>query len=181
MAATVDVREGNGAGPTWTVVTAAKFCTDDDYNPGSNNPIPIPAAGTNYSYWKSHELYLSGTYTSISNIKIYTDGALGWGAGVTCQIAVKTGDYGVPPASYDQASGTPGDTGDEVVATHTWGFTGKTDLFTFTSGAPCDVDAGPYSTPPEQTDHVVLQLDVTTTATPGEKTPETIWWRYDEV
>lgn len=176
MAATVDVREINGAAAgTPSVVTAAKFCTADVFNPGTANPIPIPAAGSKYSYWKSHELYLTGTYTEISNIKIYTDGG-GFGTG----IAVNIGDETLVAGSYEQATGTPGDTGDEVVANHT-GITGVTDLFGYDLASPKDVDAGPYSAPPERTKHVVLQMDVINTASPGEKTPETITFQYDEV
>lgn len=176
MAATVDVREINGAAAgTPTVVTAAKFCTADDPNPGTTNPIPIVTGQTKRSYWKSHELYLSGTYTQITTIKIYTDGG-GFGTGITTYI----GDETLVAGSYQQATGTPGDTGDEMVATHA-GITAKTDLFTFVVGAPKTVDAGPYSTPPERTKHVVLQMDVADTASPGEKTPETVTWQYDEV
>lgn len=175
MAAIVDVRELNGAGGTPTIVTAAKFCTADDPAPGTTNPIPIVVGQTKRSYWKSHELYLSGTYTQISNIKIYTDGG-GFGTGITVYVGNET----LASAAYQQASGTPGDTGAEMVATHA-GITAKTDFFTYTSGAPKAVDAGPYSTPPERTKHIVLQMDVADTASPGEKTAETITWVYDEV
>lgn len=176
MAATVDVREINETSPgTPNVVTAAKFCTADLYNPGTTNPIPIPPSGTKRSYWKSHELYLSGAYTEISNIKIYTDGT-GFGTGITTNI----GDETLVSGSYEEATGTPGDTGDEVVANHT-GITGVTDLFGYVEATPKDVDVGPYSSPPERSKHVVLQLDVDDTASPGEQTPETITWQYDEV
>lgn len=176
MAATVDVREGNGVSPgTWTIVTAAKFCTADNYNPGTANPIPIVTGQTKRSFWKNHELRLSGTYTEISNIKIYTDGG-GFGTGITTYA----GNECPTPAQYEQATGTVGDTGNELVATHTI-ITAKTDLFTYTSAAPKDVDAGPYSTPPESTKHVCLQMDVADTASPGELTAESIVFRYDEV
>lgn len=176
MAATVDVREINGAAAgTPTVVTAAKFCTADNNNPGTTNPIPIVTGQTKRSYWKSHELYLSGTYTQISNIYIYCDGSM-FEAGMTTYI----GDETLVAASYQQATGTPGDTGDEMVAGHA-GITAKTNLNTYVVGSPKLVDAGPYSTPPERTKHVVLQVDVADTATPGEKTPEVCTFRYDEV
>ena len=176
MASTVDVREGNGAAPgAWTIVTAAKFCTNDNNNPGTSWPIPIVTGQTKRSYWKSHELRLSGVYTQISNIYIYTDGGP-FGVGITTYI----GDQFPTPAQYELATGVVGDTGDEMVAGHTI-ITTKSDLFTYTSGAPKLVDAGPYSTPPESTKHVVLQMDVADTASPGELTPETITWRYDEV
>lgn len=176
MAATVDVREINGAGAgTPTIVTAAKFCTADVPNPGTTNPIPIVAGQTKRSYWKSHELYLSGSYTQISNIYIYCDGAM-FEAGITTYIGNET----LVAASYSQATGTPGDTGDEMVTNHP-GITAKTNLNTYVVGSPKLVDAGPYSTPPERTKHIVLQIDVADTATSGEKGPETATWRYDEV
>lgn len=180
MAATVDVKEINGAGGVETTVTAAKFCTDDDPAPGTDHPIPIVATLTKYSYWKSHELWLSATYTQISNIYIYTAGTP-FGTGISTQIAKKAGAFGVPYASYDQADGTPNDTGLEVQANHAYGFDGKDDFFGKLVGSPALVDAGPYSTPPEHTKHVVLQMTVIDTASPGEKGPLTITWRYDEV
>jgi len=90
------------------------------------------------------------------------------------------GDEVCTSAQYAQATGTPGDTGNEMVAGHPI-ITAKTNLNTFVIGAPKLVDAGPYSAPPERTKHVVLQLDVADTATPGEKGPEVCTWRYDEV
>lgn len=175
MAATADVQECNGAAAgSWNTVTAAKFCTSDAYDPGTTNPIPIPPSGTKYSYWKSHCLNFTGTFTEITNIKIYTDG-VGFGTG----ILVNIGDEMIVEASYVQATGTPGDTGDEMVAGHS-GITGKSDLFGYVVGTPKDVDAGPISSP-GRCKHVVLQMDVDDTASPGEQTPETITFQYDEV
>jgi len=175
MAATADVQECNGAAPgSWNTVTAAKFCTADNYNPGTSNPIPIPPSGTKRSYWKSHCLDFGGTFTEITNIKIYTDGG-GFGTGITVNVGNET----IAEASYEEATGTPGDTGDEMVANHS-GITGKTDFFSYVSGSPKDVDAGPISSP-GRCKHVVLQMDVDDTASPGEQTPETVTWQYDEV
>ena len=61
MVATADVQEANGATPDWTTVTTFRMCTSDVYNPGTANPIPIPGAGFNYSYWKSLCLNFGGT------------------------------------------------------------------------------------------------------------------------
>jgi hypothetical protein len=175
MAASVDVREFNGAEAVPTVVTAAKFCTDDDNDPGTDNPIPIVAGQTKYSYWKSHELYFSGTFTSITNVKVYCDGDM-FDSG--CEVYV--GDEVIASGSYVQASGVLGDTGYEMVAHHS-GLTGRTSLATFTSGSPKTVDAGPIEAE-GGTSHIVLQCEVDgDTATPGEKGPETITWQYDEV
>jgi len=175
MAATVDVEECNGVpAGVWSIVTAAKFCTDDVYNPGTTNPIPIPAAGTKRSFWKSHCLNFGGTFTEITNVKIYTDEG-GFGTGITTNIGNET----IAEASYVEATGSVGDDGDEMVASH-GGITGKVDLFGYGSAAPKDVDAGPISAP-GRCKHVVLQMDVADTASPGELSPETITWQYDEV
>lgn len=176
MAATVDVRELNGAGPTPSVVTAAKFCTDDDDSPGTSNPIPIVTGQTKYSYWKSHELYFSGSFTSITNILIYCDGTM-FEAGLVTSI----GDETLTSGNYVQATGTPGDTGDEVVANH-GGISAKTNLNTYVIGSKKTVDAGPITDADTSSKHVVLQVDVDgDAASPGEKGPETITWQYDEV
>ncbi|MBA7636229.1 hypothetical protein ES703_43845 [subsurface metagenome] len=175
MAASADVQECNGEAPgVWTTVTAAKFCTKDMHNPGTTYPIPIQAAATNYSFWKSHCLLFGGEFTEITNIKIYTDG-VGFGTGIT----VNVGDETLAAASYVQATGTDGDTGTEMVTGHS-GITAKTDFFTYTSEAAKDVDAGPISEA-GKSKHVVLQMDVIDTATPGELDTEEITWQYDEV
>jgi hypothetical protein len=176
MAATVDVRELNGSGPTPSVVTAAKFCTADNNNPGTSNPIPIVAATTKYSYWKSHELYFTGSFTSITNIDIYCDGDM---FDTGCEVYI--GDTTLASGSYEQATGTPGDTGNEMVANHT-GISARTNLETYTSGSRKTVDAGPITSAGTSSKHVVLQCEVDgDTASPGEKGPETITWQYDEV
>jgi len=175
MTATCDVVECNGASPgTWTVVTSVRFCTADTYNPGLSYPIPIVSGQTKRSYWKSICLSFGGTYTQITNVCIYTDGS-DFGTGITTYI----GDETLPANSYQQATGVQGDTGDEMVATHS-GITSKTAFFTYTSTNKKLVDAGPI-TGTAKSKHVVLQMDVSDTATPGVKGPETITWTYDEI
>lgn len=52
-----------------------RFKTEDDGTIDTVNPIPIPAVGLNYSYWKHIYLYCtSAPTTQINNIKFYTDG-----------------------------------------------------------------------------------------------------------
>lgn len=175
MAATADVQECNGADAgTWTTVTAAKFCTKDVYNPGTTYPIPIPAEGTKYSFWKSHCLLFGGTFTEITNIKLYTDG-VGFDTGITVKVGTET----LAAASYVQATGTDGDTGTEMVTGH-GGITGSADLFTYDVDTPKDVDAGPI-TEAGKSKHVVLQMEVISTASPGELDAETLTFQYDEV
>jgi hypothetical protein len=162
-----------------------RFKTNDDATIDTNNPIPIPAAGTNYSYWKQIYLYCDVAPSSyINNIKFYTDGG-GFGTG----IAVKVGDETPTKNSgsdggYEVATGTPGSTGDEMVAAHA-DLTGSTDVFTYTSGAPKTVSISEGSSQidfaGETSDYVILQMEVGSTASPGNLTDETFTFKYDEV
>ena len=139
-----------------------RFKTADDATIDLVNPIPIPAAGTKYSYWKQIYLYATGApATQVDNVKFYSD------------------------AGYEIATGTPGDTGDEMVAAHA-SLTGSTEVFgNYTSGAPKDVtisesgqiivDIGDTS------DYVILQMEVISTASPGTLSSETLTFRYDEI
>ena len=189
MAATVDVQEGNGAGPDWTTKTAIRFCTADNHNPGSDNPIPIPESGFNYSFWKSICLALSGTFTTINNIRFYSDGAIGWNVGTEGELRVgvrDSGDNGCPDGSYDQATGTVGETGhdmEDATNGHAY-YKGQTtksaSVADYTSGSPLTVDTTDHTTP-ERTNHVVLQVKLDDDATQGEQTDETLTFKYDEV
>jgi len=162
-----------------------RFKTADDATIDTNNPIPIPAAGTKYSYWKQIYLYCgTAPSTQVDNVKLYTD-AGGFGTGIT----VKAGDEfptktAALDTGYEVATGTPGDTGDEMVAAHA-GLTGSTDVFTFTSGAPLSVtitEAGNIiDAIGETTNYVCLQMEVGSTASPGDLTDETFTFQYDEV
>jgi len=123
MAADVVVQEMNGAGPSYTTRgtaagSTARYCTDDNAAPGLNNPIPIPDAGFNYSYWKSHTLEISGTaFTQVSNVQWYSEGTPTWtfGSGGEVRVGVRdAGDHGCPNGSYDQASGTVGSSGTPI-------------------------------------------------------------------
>jgi len=174
MAASVDVQEANGAAPgAWNIVTAARFCTTDSYNPGTSNPIPIPAAGTKRSYWKHHAPWFSGSFSQITNVRIYSDGAM-FSSGAQAYIGVET----LTEAQYTQASGAIGDDGAEMVVSHP--AIGSKQLFnTFTSGSPKVVDSGPITS--GRCKAVILQLDIDSLATAGTLSAETISWRYDEV
>lgn len=170
MAAVVNVREGNGA-PTgvWNIVESPRFCTADNYNPGSQNPLVKPESGSNYSYKKSFRLYTGGTaaVTNINNIKFFSDGESSW-TGITINSKLVT--------TYAQATGTEGTTGDVM--------SGGTDVFTYTTAAPLsvtqsmgDISATTINSP--VSDIVEMQAVVGATAsTPGAG--ETFTFRYDE-
>lgn len=186
MVATADVQEANGAGPAWNTVTNFRMCTTDAYNPLATFPIPIPGAGFNYSYWKSLCLNFTGTFTTINNIRYYTDGSEYTGLGTSGEIRRgnrDAGDDGCPDGSYDQATGTPGTTGDDV-ETHSY-FSAQTtksvDTFaTDVIGTPATVHSADISAP-GRSNHMVLQAKIDTDAVLGAKTPETYTFLYDEV
>lgn len=163
-----------------------RFKTADNPTIDSVNPVPIPAAGTNRSFWKS--LYVRcdvAPDTQIDNIRFYTDGG-GFGTGITTFVGDQhpTKNSG-SSAGYQLATGTVGTTGDEMIAGYA-GITTKTDAFTFTSGSP---KTGPSISEAgsiinaigETSNYIVLQVDVGTTATPGNKADETLTFLYDEI
>ncbi len=163
-----------------------RFKTADDATIDLNNPIPIPAAGTKYSYWKQIYLLCStAPDTQVDNIKFYSDGT-NFGSGVTVKVGDETPDKtNASNAGYEVATGTPGDTGDEMVAAHAE-LTGSTELFgNYTSGAPKDVsitEAGNIiNVQNETSDYIILQMEVTSAASPGTLSSETLTWRYDEI
>ena len=192
MAVTANVQEGNGAGPTWTTITTARFCTMDEYNPVNQNPCKVPGAGNNYSYWKHHLVDFSGAFTEITNIKWYCSGsvATNWNLGTGGRLEVgqrDSGDHGCPVASYDQSTGTLGETGDELKhATngHTYykdEVAAVADADTFNSSANAMVVDTQSIVAPGKCDAIVYQVKLATDATPGEQSDETFTFMYDEI
>lgn len=165
---------------------AIRFKTADDATIDSNNPVPIPAAGTNYSYWK--QIYLkcdTAPDTQVDNIKFYTDGT-GFGTGITLNVGNQFPTHNSGSnAGYEVATGTGGTSGDEVVANHA-GITTVSSAFSYTSGSPLSgptisEDSSIINAIGESTNYLVLQLAVINTATPGNKSNETLTFQYDEI
>lgn len=177
----VQIHRLTGAGPTGTNITSinTRLNAEDAHSvAGTTNPITIPSVGTNYSYWANTQLYFdsSGTGT-IDNIEWFTDGANGLGTGVG--LLAQTAN------TYGEASGTPGDTGDELtIANYGDGIDdldgAPVDAFTLVTGSPLSV-AGSVTDPTDEYfgSIVVLQVSVGTTAGPGATPQETMTWRYD--
>jgi len=184
MAATVQVGRKTGAAPgTFTDITGINTranAEDVHSTAGTTNPIRIPAAGTNYSYWVSTRLKVTVTPAgTIDNLRWFTDGTNNFGTGVTAKGAkASTG----ADAGYRIATGTPGTTGTQLLqANHSGLDEAPADLFTFTSGSPKTL-VGTISNPStgEFGDHWVYQIEVGTTAVAGATAQETFTWRYDE-
>lgn len=163
-----------------------RWKTADDATIDANNPIPKPSAGTKRSYWKQLYLYCdTGPATQVDNLKFYTDGT-GYGTGITLKVGDEfpTKNSG-SDAGYEVATGTPGDTGDEMVAAHA-GLSGSTDAFSFTSGSPLSgpsiSEAGNIiNASGETSDYLVFQLEVVSTASAGNLADETLTFMYDEI
>jgi hypothetical protein len=188
MAATVLVREAHGATPTLTDITSVntRYTTDDVYYAsGTVNTVPIPAAGSNYSFWRHHRLDATVTpVTAINNVKWYTDGTNSSPSGVTW--LAQTANAGAL-AGYRQA----GLVGGEIVGTtgavlnitnHTGLTAAPVDPFTFTSGSPLSL-AGSISNPTTGpfADNVVTQMVVASTCTTtGPITAESGFFAFDE-
>ena len=197
MVATVSVEELNGgtagAGVP-NVITSGRYCTRDAYAPADNDPCVVPTSGSNYSYWKSHRIAWTGIGTRISNIRWYTSGNIktNWspGTGGMLRVGVKySGDNGCPDGSYAVAVGVSGESGydlDDASLGHTYYKSGSSlylapvDADTYVAGATLTVDTTNYTTN-THSKHVVSQVKLTTSATQGDKSSETLTFRYDEV
>ena len=180
MAATVTVRRwtGTSGGPTKTAIKAINTVanaqdTHETTAASSSNPIKIPAAGTNYSYWVVTRLQATVAPTgTINNLRWHTDGSANFGTGVGCNSNQAT--------AYVQATGTVASTGD-ILNTTNYATLSATvvDCFSETSGAPLAV-TGSTTTTGDFGNFVVYQITVGTTASAGATAQETFTWLYDE-
>lgn len=164
MAATVELRSLHGAtGATFADVAggSVRFKQADNDTVDANNPIPVPGSGHNYSYIKQLRLYAATAPSNlINNLKFYTDGANGFGTGVSL--------YAKTSASYtDPTSQT------------TTALGGTADAFTYTSGSALAV-SGSSSAVGYVGDYVQLQMGVQSTAAQGTTPSETLTMSYDE-
>jgi len=120
MPATVEIRSFHGATPdTGTNVASGsiRFKQADNDTVDANNPIPIPGAGTNYSYIKQFRFYAATTpANTINNLKFYSDGANGFGTGVslggkTNSVLTGTATSGTTTTLTDSGATFPGSNG----------------------------------------------------------------------
>jgi hypothetical protein len=173
LAATVEIREKNGAGETPTTKTSRtiRFKNADDANIDLNNPIVRPGAGSVFSYAKCLRLYIGATAPtgSITNPRAYTDGSNGFGTGVTMMCGTRA-TYS-NPGTLGASSMDPG-----VVS--------ASNLFGYTSGSPLDMDAnnaGPFvGNNTDIADYLYLQAAVASNASPGLTPTETLTCAFDE-
>lgn len=184
MAATVQIARKTGASPgsptDITSINTRANAEDTHTTAGTSNPIRVPAAGTNYSYWVTTRLNVTVTPAgTIDNLRWYTDGSNNFGTGVTCKgEGASTG----ADAGYRIATGTPGETGTQLTTGNHTGLDGAPiDVFGHTSGSPKSL-TGTISNPTtgQFGDHFVYQIEVGTSAGAGATSAETWTWRFDE-
>jgi hypothetical protein len=175
MAAVFDVCLDLGATPTKNVITNLRFNNADDNDQDYLNPIIIPPSGTAFSYWK--HLYLQCTTApsvKCDNFEAYSD-ETGYDTGVLIRVA--TNEI-LNDSEYDQADGSG-----QMNGNHTY-VSAIADMETYTSASPLSLTV-PYSPQSiqqvgEETNYLLLQMEILSTATPGEVTEKTITFSYDE-
>lgn len=133
----------------------------------ANDSLNVPTAGTNYSYSKKLRPYMAtGPDTQVNNLRWYTDGGNGFGAG----IGVTAKNLGTTWAANINTAQS-----------------GGSNLFGYTSASPLDgdgVDAGPFTSADAAGyigDLVELQMSVASTASHGSLAGETLTLAYDEI
>ena len=163
MVATVLIREKNGVGETATDKTSGtiRFKNADNATVDTTNPMVVPGAGTDYSFIKYVRVKLDAPASDkISTVVAYTDGAKAWSAGVSLSWKTTT-TYATPAEETSIAS--------------------YTSAFTYTSGSPLTLGAGPYSATGDVGNYLMMCLTVDSTAQPGVLASETMTIAYDEI
>lgn len=163
MAATVVIQEKTGAGGTPTDKTSGsiRFKNADNATVDLNNPMVKPPSGTDYSFEKWLIANVTGgSYSQITNLVAYMDGANGLGTGVLLYAKAVT------------SFATPAE------ATSTSGYT---NAFTYTSGSPLSLGAGPFTSTGEKGDHLVMMLAIDNTCSGGVTPSETLTLAWDEI
>jgi len=168
VAATIQIHEMSAlaAGDDKTSGTV-RFKDADNATVDLNNPLVIPAADSIYSYTKQLRAYMEAPPdTQVGNLRWYTDGANGFGTGISVN-AKNVGE------TYD--------------ANYKTEMSGGSDLFGYTSGSPLDgdtTDAGPFVPGDDDSyigDLIMLQMIVASTASSGTLSAETLTLAYDEI
>ena len=178
MAATVLIREKNGAGETPTDKTSGtvRLKVADNATVDNNDPIVIPSSGQNYSMEKVLRLHIGGTGpdVQIEDLEFYMDGANGFGTGVKLWASNESAytQPGIPDNANDPPEGPVGASPEAAMV----------DAFSYTSGSPLSLGAGPYSSiNTDMGDYLYLVMEAESTATQGATPSETATFGYNEI
>ena len=168
MPATLATYLYTGSTPTGEAISELILNTQDN---NDESAIRIPISGSHYSFWKHVALYLEdwGDSNQVSNIKFYCDGSIDWD-GCILKCAEVT--------NYDQATGVVGESGDEASANHTDNPT-MVNVENYTQDSPLSLTGSTTTTGKAIDGYLLLQLEVTSSASLGDLPPEILCWRYD--
>lgn len=163
---TVNVYTGTNAATESAAVTGIDFISADNATNSLGNRTTFPVTvGTN-SFSKAVRLKITvAPSNGITNVLFWTDGTGQANVGLRAKLAQGTG------------GATPGTGGVTNTAT---ALTSDADAYTYTSGAKGTWDAASYVTVNNVTKALILQLQPTGAATPGNWTQETLSYSYDE-
>jgi len=160
MAASLSLRVYTSSGPTESAAKSGIdfISADNDTNTLANRQAnPITVGSNSYEKWLKLKIDTAPA-NGVTNFKIWGDGATD-----TSTTLKFTTNY----ATYQQ-----GTTAASTVANGTFN--------SFTSGAKATWDTASYSATNATTKFTVFQLQVDSTAGPGNWTQETISYSYDE-
>lgn len=187
MAATVEIRADwggtdNAPGTVDQTVTNLRYKTADNNTQDLNNPIVIPAAGSNFSRFKQTflEVTVAGGFAQIDNVKIWVD-TFNWtgcnlkiGQEFPVHSSTATTGYDVSDTDADVTNHTDVTTSLNHGTTHTSSGTALGPITIAETGAVIDAVG-------ETTHYWVTSLEVTSTATVGLQTARTENVEYDEI
>jgi hypothetical protein len=158
-----------------------RFKEADDATIDTSDPIVIPATGDTYSYWKQVYLYCDNADSNtIDNLRFYSDGTNNFGTGVDLEVGLQFPVHNSgSDAGYDVADTT------NAMTDHT-DITTKASVFNYDSGTPLSgptisEGTGELDAAGESSNYLVLQMKVSSTASPGElPVDEQLTIKYDE-
>lgn len=165
MVATVQILENNTVSQTTTDKTSGtiRFKTADNATVDTVAPMVVPSGSPNYSFEKWLQLNVTvAPATNITNLRAYSDGTNSFGTGVA--LSAKAVSAFVTP----------------VLGTTLSGFT---DFFTYTSASSLTTAASSATTftgTGAKGYFLVMVMQVSSTATQGALSAETLTWSFDE-
>lgn len=161
MVASLSVRvyTGASAGTESTVVTGIDFISADNATNSTANRQANPITVNTNSYEKWVKLKVdTAPANAVTNFKIWGDGAVDTSTTLMFTAAYQTG----------------------IQPTATTSTIANTTFTNFTANNKATWDSASYSATNATTKYVVFQLQVASTANPGNWTQETINYSYDE-
>ena len=169
MVATVIINEKNDAGAKTPKTSATvRFKNDDNSDVDTLDPMVVPTGNSDYSFEKWLQLECTvAPDTEITNGEVYCDGTLFGGTDV--EIWGKVITAFATPAEGTGTTGTPSTP------------TATANIEGWTTGAAQALTLGTVTGIGDMGDHVVLVMEVTSSATQGTLAAETLTFRYDEI